>query len=121
MMILDSPVPFYVFLNTYAKKSLRDVNNTPGSQLQWCAYQNQQTLFYEVNSSIWPHLVENENTITLLPFRLQFSIDCTFKMGYCMNSYLNWQMNYEWSKMELSNLLNKNINSILTFRSSFAS
>ena len=57
----------------------------------------------------WPHLVENKNVIPLQIFRLQlqFSIDFTFKVRYCMNFYFNWHSNHESSKLEQSNSLNK--------------
>ena len=51
--------------------------------------------------------VGNKNAIRPQPFRLHFSIDCSFKMRYCMNFYLNWHRNYERSNLELPNSLNK--------------
>ena len=55
----------------------------------------------------WPSLVGNKYAIRLQPFRLHFSIDCSFKMRYCMTFYLNWHRNYERSNLELPNSLNK--------------
>ena len=55
----------------------------------------------------WPSLLRNQNAIRLQPFRLHFSIDCSFKMRYCTTFYLNWHRNYERSNLELPNSLNK--------------
>ena len=55
----------------------------------------------------WPSLLRNQNAIRLQPFRLHFSIDCSFKMRYCKTFYLNWHRNYERSNLELPNSLNK--------------
>ena len=56
---------------------------------------------------IWPSLVGDKNAIILQPFKLHFSIDCSSKMRYCVTFYLNWLRNYERSKLELPNSLNK--------------
>ena len=50
--------------------------------------------FMKQMSCFWPSLIGNKNAITPLPFRVHFSIDCSFKMRYCMNFYLNWHRNY---------------------------
>ena len=50
-----------------------------------------------------PSLVGNEKAITPQLFRLHFSIDCSFKMRYCMNLYLNWHRDYKRSKIEFPN------------------
>ena len=50
--------------------------------------------FMKQMAYFWPSLVGNKNAIRLQPFRLHFSIDCSFKMRYCMNFYLNWHRNY---------------------------
>ena len=63
-------------------------------------FMKQMTLF-------WPSLVGNKNAIRLQPFRLHLSIDCRFKMRYCLTFYLNWHRNYERSNLELPNSLNK--------------
>ena len=63
--------------------------------------------FMKQMAYFWPSLVGNKNAIRLQPFRLHFSIDCSFKMRYCMTFYLNWHRNYERSNLELPNSLNK--------------
>ena len=50
--------------------------------------------FMKQMAYIWPSLVGNKNAITPQPFRLHCSIDCSFKMRYCMNFYLNCHRNY---------------------------
>ena len=55
----------------------------------------------------WPTLVGNKNAIRLQPFRLHFSVDCSFKMRYCSTFYLNCHRIYERSNLELPNSLNK--------------
>ena len=39
--------------------------------------------FMKQMAYFWPSLVGNKNAIRLQPFRLHFSIDCSFKMRYC--------------------------------------
>ena len=45
--------------------------------------------FMKQMAYFWTSLVGNRNATTPQPFRLHFSIDCSFKMRYCMNFYLN--------------------------------
>ena len=68
-----------------------------------------------------PSLVGNKNAITPQLFRLHFSIDCSFKMRYCMNFYLNWHRNYEMSNLELPNHLIKSMLSTSALHNSCAS
>ena len=56
--------------------------------------------FMKQMAYFWPSLVGNKNAIRLQPFRLHFSIDCSFKMRYCMNFYLNWHRNYVRLKLK---------------------
>ena len=44
---------------------------------------------------------------TLKPLALKFTIDWSFKIGYCMNFHLNLHRNYKGSKIEATYLLNK--------------
>ena len=52
-------------------------------------------------------VIKNKSTTTLWSSEVNFTIDWSFKMRYCMSFYLNWHRTYGSSKIGLSNSLNK--------------
>ena len=63
--------------------------------------------FMKQMAYFWPSLIGNKNAITPLPFRVHFSIDCSFKTRYCMNFYLNWCRSYVRLKLKACFLLSE--------------
>ena len=50
-------------------------------------------------------VIEYENTTTLWSSEVNFAIDLSFKMKYCMNFYLNMHRNYARLKVNMCLLI----------------
>ena len=67
--------------------------------LQWCSFEIGQSSFYVLNYLSWEY--------SMTKWKLQFGIEWSFKMRYCINFYLNWHKKFKESKLKLQNVLNK--------------
>ena len=63
--------------------------------------------FMKQMAYFWPSFVGNRNAIRPQLFRPHFSIDCSFKMRYCMSFHLNWHRNYVRLKLKARFLLSE--------------
>ena len=88
-------------------QDLTYLSQSSSTAIQCLKKQTGQDAIYVVNGLYWTRYIQYKSTTTLWSSEVNFAIDWSFELRYCMSFYLNWHRNYARLKLNMLSLLTK--------------